>query len=150
MSTEQNKQLSHPFTWEVDMLGNLAADAECYGASQPEALARTIFGLALAMATEPSKLGQLRQMLVHLPEQGAILEGFSSWAIRRIDERVTSMALEYIHDAEAVVQILSFKGGTFDRLAQDIEDLYQHEQITQRVYARARLLLREAQTETPA
>jgi len=40
------------------------------------------------------------------------------------------------------VQLLSFKGGTFASLLQDIEDLYQHEQISQRVYVRAKLLLR--------
>ena len=54
------------------------------------------------------------------------------------------MALEYAHDAEIIVQILSFQGGTFDRLLHAIEDLHQHEQISQRVYAKARLLLRTA------
>ncbi len=52
------------------------------------------------------------------------------------------MALEYAHDAEVLVQILSFKGGTFASLLQDIEDLYQQEKISQRVYVTAKLLLR--------
>ncbi len=54
------------------------------------------------------------------------------------------MALAYAHDAEVLVQLLSFQGGTFDGLVQAIEDLYQHEQISQRVYVKARLLLRTA------
>jgi uncharacterized protein YqgQ len=89
-------------------------------------------------------------MLMQLAEQRAIPEDFSDWAIGHIDGRVKSTALEYAHDAEILLQILSFKGGTFESLTQDIEDLYQHEQITQRVYVKARLLLRGAQTETPA
>jgi hypothetical protein len=36
----------------------------------------------------------------------------------------------------------SFKGGTFASLLQDIEDLYQHEKISQRVSVTAKLLLR--------
>ena len=103
-----------------------------------------IFGLALALASEPSKLGQVRQMLVHLQEQRGIALDFSTWALGHIDERVRSMALEYAHDAEVLVQILSFTGGTFASLIQAIEDLYQHEQITQRVYVKAKLLLRTA------
>jgi hypothetical protein len=103
-----------------------------------------IFGLALALASEPSKLGQLRQMLVHLQEQRGIALDFSTWALGHIDERVRSMALEYAHDAEVIVQILSFTGGTFASLLQAIEDLYQHEQITQRVYVKAKLRLRTA------
>jgi uncharacterized protein YqgQ len=54
------------------------------------------------------------------------------------------MALEYAHDAEVLLQILSFKGSTFASLLQAIEDLYQHEQISQRVYVKAKLLLRTA------
>ncbi len=131
MSTEQNKLLSHLFIEEVGKPGNLAAGGELHAEVEQEALASTIFRLALALATETSKLGQLRQMLVLLREQRAISEDFSTWAIGRVDERVESMALEYTHDAEVMVQILSFKGGTFDSLTQDIEDLYQHEQITQ-------------------
>ena len=150
MSTEDNEGLRRPFFEEVGTLGNLAAGAELCAANQQEALARTIFRLALALAMEPSKLGQLRQMLVHLQEQRAIPEDFSTWAIGHIDERVMSMALEYAHDAEVMVQILSFKGGTLNSLTHAIEDLYQHEQITQRVYVKAKLMLHGAQTEMPA
>lgn len=107
-----------------------------------EALERTIFGAALAIATEPSKLWQLRQILVHLQKQPGLPDDFSCWAIGQIDAKVMSMALESAHDAELVVQILSFMGGTFDSLLHTIEDMYQQERITQRVYARARLLLR--------
>ena len=145
MSTEDNEQLSRPFLEEVVTLGNLATGDERCTASQT--LARKIFELALALATEPSKLGQLRQMLVHLHEQRAIPEDFSTWAIGHINERVRSMALEYAHDAEVMVQILSFKGGTINSLVHAIEDMYQHEQITQRVYVKAKLLLHGAQTE---
>ena len=122
--------------------GNLAGSSELGAGSSDEALTRKIFGLALAIATEPSKLGQLRQMLVQLQEQRAIPEDFSSWALGRIDERVMAMALAYAHDAEVLVQLLSFKGGTFASLLQDIEDLYQQEQISERVYVKAKLLLR--------
>ena len=52
------------------------------------------------------------------------------------------MALAYAHDAEIIVQMLSFKGGTFASLLQDMEDLYQQEQISERVYVKAKLLLR--------
>jgi hypothetical protein len=144
MSTEHNKRLSHPFIEENGTHGNLAASDELHAEVEQEALARTLFLLALALAKEPSKLGQLRQMLLHLQEQRVIALDFSTWARERIDERVEAMAHEYAHDAEVLVQILSFKGGTFDSLTQDIEDLYQHEQITQRVYASAKLLLRAA------
>ncbi len=130
-------------TKEVFPDENLAAGDELCAGSRHETLERIIFGLALALATEPSKLGQLRQMLVQLQEQQVLPEGFSSWACERIDERVTAMALEYAHDADVLVQLLSFKGGTFASLLQDIEDLYQHEHIAQRVYASAKLLLRE-------
>ncbi len=81
-------------------------------------------------------------MLVHLQEQRGLALDFSSWALRHIDERVMSMALEYADDAEVLVQMLSFKGGTFASLLQDIEDLYQQEKISGRVYIRAKLLLR--------
>jgi hypothetical protein len=101
-----------------------------------------LFGLALDIATEPSKLGQLRQMLAQLHVERAIPEDFSTWALGRIDERVMSMALKYADNAEVVVQILSFKGGTFASLLQDIEDLYQQEKISQRVYVSATLLFR--------
>jgi hypothetical protein len=144
MSTEQNKRLTHPFFEGVGTLGNLVISDEPCAGNRQEALERKIFGLALALATEPSKLGQLRQVLLHLQEQGGIPEDFSTWALGRIDERVMSMALEYAHDAEIIVQILSFKGGTLASLMQAIEDLYQHEQITQRVYVKAKLLLSTA------
>jgi hypothetical protein len=122
--------------------GNLAGSSEPGAGSSDEALERKIFGLALAIATEPSKLGQVRQMLVQLQEQRAITLDFSTWALGQIDERVMSMALEYADDAEILVQMLSFKGGAFASLRQDIEDLYQQEQVSGRVYVRAKLLLR--------
>ena len=56
--------------------GKLAGSSELGAESSDEALTRKIFGLALAIATEPSKLGQLRQMLVQLQEQRAIPESF--------------------------------------------------------------------------
>jgi hypothetical protein len=127
---------------EVGTPRSLAIGDELCTGSRHEALERRIFGLALALATEPSKLAQLRQMLVHLQEQRALPEDFSTWAIGQLDERVMVMALAYAHDAEVMVQILSFRGGTFDSLLHTIADLYQHEQISQRVYVKATLLLR--------
>jgi hypothetical protein len=121
--------------------GNLAGSSERCAEVEDETLERKIFGLALAIATEPSKLGQVRQMLVQLQEQRGLPEDFSTWALGHIDERVMAMALEYADDAEVLVQLLSFKGGTFASLIHTIEDLYQQEQITQRVYVKARLLL---------
>jgi hypothetical protein len=121
---------------------NLAGSSNSCAGSRHEALERMIFGLALAIATEPSKVGQLRQMLAQLHVERAIPEDFSTWALGCIDERVMSMALKYADNAEVVVQILSFKGGTFASLLQDIEDLYQQEKISQRVYVRAKLLFR--------
>jgi hypothetical protein len=134
VSTEENKRD-----------GNLAGSSELGAESSDEALTRKIFQLALAIATEPSKLGQVRQMLVQLQEQRAIALDFSTWALGHIDERVMSMALAYSHDAEGLIQILSFKGGTFASLLQDIDDLYQQEQISQRVYVKAKLLLRASE-----
>ena len=131
-------------TEEVIHNGNLAVGDELGTGSRHEARERMIFGLALALASEPSKLGQLRQMLVHLQEQRVLALDFSTWALGHIDERVMSMALAYAHDAELLVQILSFTGGTFANLMQAIEDLYQHEQITGRVYVKAKLRLRTA------
>ncbi len=131
MSTEENKRD-----------GNLAGSSELCTGSRHEALERMIFGLALAIATEPSKLGQVRQMLVQLQEQRAIALDFSTWALGHIDERVMAMALEYANNAEVLVQMLSFKGGTFASLRQDSEDLYQQEKISGRVYVTAKLLLR--------
>jgi len=127
---------------EVGTPRSLAVGDELCTGSRHEALERMIFGLGLALATEPSKLGQLRQMLVHLQEQRALPEDFSTWAFGQLDERVLVMALAYAHDAEVMVQLLSFKGGTFDSLLHTIEDMYRHEQISQRVYVKATLLLR--------
>ena len=142
MSTEENKLRSPGFIEEVFTNGNLALDDEGCATSEHEALERKIFGLALALATEPSKLGQVRQMLVQYQEQRAIPEDFSTWALGQLDERVKSIALEYAHDAEVLVQLLSFKGGTIDSLRQALEDLYEHEKISPRVYVKAKLLLR--------
>jgi hypothetical protein len=144
MSTEENKLLSSRCFEEIFPPVDLDIGDECCAGSRHEALARKIFGLALAIAAEPSKLGQLRQMLVHLQGQRGLPEIFSTWAMEQIDERVMSMTLEYTHDAEVLVQLLSFKGGTFDGLIHALEDMYQHEQISQRVYVKARLLLRTA------
>jgi hypothetical protein len=142
MSTEENNLLNRRFVEEVFTNGNLALDHERCAASEHEALERKIFRLALTITKEPSKLGQVRQMLVHLQEQRGLPEDFYSWAIGQIDARVMSMALEYAHDAEVIVQILSFKDGTFDRLKQAIEDMYRLEKISPRVYVKAKLLLR--------
>lgn len=129
-------------TQEVFSDGNLVAGNELRAGRQQEMRERTIFGLALALAAEPSKLGQLRQMLAHLSELQVLPEEFTTWACERIDERVMAMAPGYTHDAETLVQILSFKGGTCASLQQDIEDLYQQERISQRVYVKAKFLLR--------
>ena len=102
---------------------------------------QSIFGLALAIATEPSKLAQLREMLARLQAASAISEGFSTWATGQIDDRLVSMALEYAHDTEVLLQILSFKCNTLNMLMRDIEDLYRQEKISQRVYVGAKLLL---------
>ena len=136
-------------TEEVYTNRNQVAGDERCTVGENEALERRIFGLALALAAEPSKLGQLRQMLVHLKEQKGIPEDFSTWAIGQIDERVTLLALEYAHDAEIIVQILSFRGGTFDSLMHTIEDMYQQEKISQRVYVKAKLLLRANEPPKP-
>jgi hypothetical protein len=91
MSTEENKLVGRRFFEEVLNNGNLAVSDELGASSEDEAFERKIFGLVLAIATEPSKLGQLRQMLVHLQEQRGIPEDLSTWAIGHIDERVMSM-----------------------------------------------------------
>lgn len=150
MAAAEDKRLRRRRCEEVGTLVDLAVGDERCAARENEALAKKIFGLALALATEPSKLGQARQMLVQLQEQRGLALDFSSWAIEQIDEQVMSMALEYAHDAEIMMQILSFKSGTFDVLILAIEDLYQREQISGRVYVKARLLLRIAgHKETP-
>ena len=66
MSTEENKLVGRRFFGEILNNGNLSVSDEPGAGSSDESLERKIFGLALAIATEPSKLGQLRQMLVHL------------------------------------------------------------------------------------
>jgi hypothetical protein len=149
MSTEENKLVGRRFFGEILNYGNLSVSDEPGAGSSDEALERKIFGLALAIATEPSTLGQVRQMLVHLQEQRGLPEDFSSWAIGQIDERVMSMALAYAHDAELVLQILSFKGGTFDSLMHAIEDMYQQQKISPRVYVKAKLLLRAHEPPKP-
>ena len=149
MPTEENKLLGRRCFEEGFKNGNLAVGDEP-GAEVEEVLERKVFGLALALATEPSKLGQLRQLLVQLQEQGGIALDFSTWALGQIDEQVRSIALEYAHDAEVLVQLLSFKGGSFDSLRRAIEDLYEHEQISGRVYAKARLLLSTNEPPKPA
>lgn len=123
--------------------GNPVVSDELCAGSPQEAPERIIFRLALALTMEPSKLGQLRQMLAQLSKQRVLPEDFSTWACERIDERVMTMALGYAHDAEVLVQILSFKGGTFASLTRTIEDLYRQEKISQRVYVKSKLLLRD-------
>ncbi|HZR43711.1 MAG TPA: hypothetical protein VFB12_26600 [Ktedonobacteraceae bacterium] len=143
MSIEEKKLLNyHPFVKIINMTEPDHDGDERHDASKHVELERSIFHLVLAIITEPSKLGQLRQMLVHLQEQQVLPETFSCWAIEQVDERILSIALEYAHDAELLVQILSFKGGTFDDLMHTIEDLYQQEKISQRLCVRAKLLLR--------
>jgi len=144
MSAEEDKLLSHRCFEVVFTKADLAVGVEPCAAGEQEALAKKIFGLALALATEPSKLGQLRQMLVLLKEQRGLALDFSTWGMGQIDARVMATALEYAHDAEVLVQILSFKGRTCDSLINAIEDLYRHEQISQRVYVKAKLLLSTA------
>lgn len=144
MSIEEHKLLSRRSFEELPNNENVAAVDERYAASEHEALERKAFRLTLAIATEPSKLAQVRQMLVHLREQREVPdpEDFSAWALGQIDDRVMSLALEYAHDAEIILQLLSFKDGTFGSLMHDIEDLYRQEKISQRVYVKAKLLLR--------
>jgi hypothetical protein len=137
MSAEESKLPGRRFFEDVSTQIN----PESCLANGHETLEEKVFGLALAIATEPSKLGQLRQHLTHLQRQSSIPEDFSTWAIAQIDNTLTSMALESAHDAEIILQILSFKGGTLDSLLHDVEDLYRQEKICQRVYARAKLLL---------
>ena len=45
--------------------------------------------------------------------------------------------------------MLSFRGGTFGSLMHAIEDLYQQEQISPRVYVKAKLLLRANEPPKP-
>jgi|GEM_PF-1750160 len=57
MSTEENKLVGRRFFGEILNNGNLSVSDEPGAGSSDEALERKIFGLALAIATEPSKLG---------------------------------------------------------------------------------------------
>lgn len=140
MSFQESKLPEHAVLEDVINCGNLvAADDDCHTREMRE---RSVFGLALGMATEPSKLGQLRYMLKELQAGSAISQEFATWAITQVDERIMSMALEYAHDAELVLQLLSFKGCTLNSLMLDIEELYRQEKITQRVYVRAIFMLR--------
>lgn len=141
MPSEDNRSPGYGFFEEIGTHWNLPADDKAGAEGEQEALAKKIFGLALALITEPSKLVQLRQILVQLQQQRGLPEDFSCWAIRHIDASVMAMALEYAHDAEVLVQMLSFKGGTLASLMQAVEDLHQHEQITERVYVKAKLVL---------
>jgi hypothetical protein len=122
----------------------ILVDAVCL-TREHETLERSIFGLTLAIATEPSKLGQLREMLAHLQATDTISTEFLAWTTRQIDDKLVSMALEYASDAEILVQILSFKCSTFTMLIHNIEDLHRQEKICPRVYVRAKLLLMDYQ-----
>ena len=149
MSPEEHKLLSRRSFEELPNNENVAVVDERYAASEPEALERKIFGLVLAIATEPSKLGQVRQMLMHLREQRESSGDFSTWALGQIDDRVMSLALEYAHDAEIILQLLSFKDSTFGSLMHDVEDLYRQGKISQRDYVKAKLLLRANEPPKP-
>ena len=150
MSSEAGKRLSRRCSEEVFTPAGLVVGDEQCPACENEIIERKIFGLALALATEPSKLAQLRQMLAQAQEQRDLPEDFSTWALGQIDERVRSIALEYAHDAEVLLQLLSFKGGSFDSLRREMEDLYEYKQISGRIYVKARLLLRTAEhRDTP-
>ena len=142
MATEENRLIERQVVEDGFTCGDLVTGDERCPAGEQETFDKQIFRLALALASEPSKLWELRQMLMHVQEESADREDFSGWALEQIDKKVMSMALEYAHDAEVMVQILSFKGGTFAGLMQSIEDFYRQGQISQRVYARAKLLLR--------
>lgn len=142
MATEESSLAGSQFLEDGLTYGGLATGDEDCSACEHEAFDKQVFRLALALASEPSKLWELRQMLAQLQEGSTNREDFSRWAIEQIDRKVMSMALEYAHDAEVMVQILSFTAGTFASLTQVIEDFYRQGQISQRVYVRARLLLR--------
>lgn len=142
MSIEESRLPGHHLIENILISGIIPGDEVC-SARKNETPEHSIFGLALAIATEPSKLGQLREMLVHLQASNAVSEEFSSWAMRQIDEKLVTMALEYASDAEVLLQILSFKCSTLNMLMHDIEDLHRQEKISPRVYVRAKLLLVE-------
>lgn len=141
MSIEESGLMGRQIVEDGFPWGDVATGDERRPVGEHEALDKQVFRLALALASEPSKLWQLRQMMALVQEESTDCKDFSSWAIQQIDKKVMSMALEYAHDAEVLLQILSFKGDTFASLMQSIEDFYRQEQISQRVYARAKLLL---------
>jgi|SRR5579859_1025457 len=143
MSLEESRLPGSHLIENALVYENLIADDEHHPAHKNETLEQSVFGLALTIASEPSKLAQLREMLACLRATGAISAEFSTWTIRQIDQKLLSMALEYAHDAETLVQILSFKCSTLKMLMHDIEDLYRQEKISQRVYVRAKLLFME-------
>lgn len=140
MSIEESRLPGHHLLEDTLICGSITSDEGCL-THERETLERSIFRLALAIATEPSKLAQLREMLAQLQAANAISEEFSTWATGQIDDKLILMALEYAHDGEILVQILSFKCSTLNMLMRDIEDLYRQEKISQRVYVRAKLLL---------
>ena len=142
MATEENRAMGRQVLEDSLMCGDMATGDEGCPAREHEDFDKKVFRLALALATEPSKLWQMRQMLARLQEESEEAEDFSRWAIEQIDKKVMSMALEYAHDAEVMVQILSFTCDTFAGLMHSIEGLYRQGSISQRVYARAKLLLR--------
>ena len=142
MLIEESRLPGHQLV-ENTLIYGIAYDDEIDPAREKEAPECSIFGLALAIATEPSKLGQLREMLARLQAINTVSAEFSTWATRQIDEKLLSMALEYANDAEVLLQILSFKCSTLSDLMHDIEDLHRQEKICPRVYVRAKLLLME-------
>lgn len=93
MSTEERRQPEHLSLENVFTRGTLIASDEICPTSQNKTLECVVFGLALAIASEPSKLAQLHQLLAHLQSENAIPEDFVIWATGQIDERLTSMAL---------------------------------------------------------
>ncbi len=142
MSIEENRLPGHQLI-ENTLIYGIICDDETDPARAKETPECSVFGLALAIVTEPSKLVQLREMLAHLQAANAVSVEFSTWATRQIDEKLIAMALEYANDAEVLLQILSFKCSTFSDLMHDIEDLHRQEKICPRVYVRAKLLLME-------
>ena len=112
MAPEEDRHQCRRCNEEVRKQASTAPGSERGAARENETLARKIFELVLALATEPSKLAQARQMLVQFQEQSDLPETFSRWAMRQLDAQVQSMALEYAHDAETLVQLLSFQGSS--------------------------------------
>jgi len=66
MAPEGNRFLRRRCGEEVCEQTNTAEDVERDTARENETLARKIVGLVLALATEPAKLAQARQMLIQL------------------------------------------------------------------------------------